>query len=96
MGELSREQIELCRDLPKSALTDYDIDALCDMALRGLSGREAVIDECAWTEDEDYWETGCGEKWVFSTPETPKEHGMEFCYHCGKRLTIRALKEPTS
>ena len=43
---------------------------------------------CKWSEDEDdgYWQTGCGQKWTFSAPGTPKEHGMEFCYHCGKTL----------
>lgn len=43
---------------------------------------------CTWKEDEEgVWNTACGEAFDL-TCDTPKEHGMNFCCFCGKKLTV--------
>jgi hypothetical protein len=48
-------------------------------------------DACRWTLDTDDTEgdsffTSCGERSVVDGD--PKEHGMRFCWYCGKSLAI--------
>jgi hypothetical protein len=46
---------------------------------------------CTWTLDEidGYWQTECGEAWVFSEGG-PSENGQNFCHHCGGKLIAAA------
>jgi len=43
--------------------------------------------ECEWKYDDnaDYWETSCGETFVF-TAGKPLEDNFFFCPYCGKRI----------
>ena len=42
---------------------------------------------CGWKSDEDgVWHSNCGREWVSEAGGTPWEHGMVFCYGCGRRL----------
>jgi len=44
--------------------------------------------------DEDFWETACGESWIF--PEGgPDENKMKFCPYCGKPLEKVPYEAPT-
>lgn len=58
------------------------------------SGVRAVIWEllkrfehkCTWQwDDEGYWETECGNKYVI-LEGTPKENGMKYCTYCGREI----------
>ena len=46
---------------------------------------------CEWGFDEDdpelggAWATGCGRLFELNDG-TPKDNGMLYCYHCGKKL----------
>ena len=42
---------------------------------------------CKWfyMEDEDYWETQCGEEYSI-IEGNPKENRMKYCPFCGKKL----------
>lgn len=40
---------------------------------------------CLWVEDEEYWETACGNKFILIS-DTPAGNGMKFCPYCGKYL----------
>ncbi len=45
---------------------------------------------CVWTLDcdpygGDSWDTDCGQKAVVDEGR-PKEHGMNYCWHCGREL----------
>jgi hypothetical protein len=43
------------------------------------------MEECAWREDEGYWETGCKNEFTINEG-TPEENGMKFCCFCGKKI----------
>jgi hypothetical protein len=47
---------------------------------------------CKWKHDGDYWETECGQQWVFDDGG-PEENGAAFCYACGGRLVVAAKEE---
>lgn len=59
--------------------------------LRARPSAEEVNAVCEWKWTEEYWETGCGRQWVLTDSGTPAEHGMKFCYHCGKTLVALDL-----
>jgi len=44
------------------------------------------LEKCEWSYNDEFWESLCGVSWYFDSGGTPEEHGMEFCYKCGKRL----------
>ena len=50
---------------------------------------------CQWKHDDidGGWDTACGEKFVF-TCDGPKEHGFQFCYHCGKPIALAGDRKP--
>ncbi len=52
---------------------------------------ETEPERCKWTPadqfDDEIWETGCGEEFIF-TAEGPKENGVKFCHNCGKPIEI--------
>jgi hypothetical protein len=43
------------------------------------------MEECAWREDEGYWETDCGNEFAVNEG-TPEENRMKFCCFCGKHI----------
>jgi len=49
---------------------------------------EACKGTCSWnliSEDEDIWETGCGNAW-YLTEGNIEENGMKYCPFCGGKL----------
>ena len=40
---------------------------------------------CEWAEEDDYWQTDCGQKFTLIAG-TPRENKMEFCCYCGRVL----------
>lgn len=52
---------------------------------------------CVWTEDmgldEDYWETGCGEMFIFSEGGVQENH-FKFCPYCGMAIKEVRRVEP--
>ena len=50
----------------------------------------AVPLTCEWThnEDDEFWETACGEAWRFDDGG-PGENNMHFCHSCGNSLRIK-------
>ena len=51
---------------------------------------------CEWTYDDTQgsWHTGCGQDWCLTDGATPAEHGMRYCYHCGKTISTPAEDSP--
>lgn len=41
--------------------------------------------ECIWTEEEEYWETACGNLFCLNDG-TPADNDMKYCPYCGKPL----------
>ena len=41
---------------------------------------------CAWTENDEYWETECGHSFIFCDCAQPTEHKFRFCPFCGNTL----------
>ena len=41
---------------------------------------------CAWTENDEYWETQCGHSFIFCDCAQPTEHKFKFCPFCGNTL----------
>jgi hypothetical protein len=57
-------------------------------------GAEVKVTHCGWTEEDDYWHTGCGEAFTF-TEGGPKENNFKYCYSCGKKIDAEYLsREP--
>jgi hypothetical protein len=49
---------------------------------------EACKGTCSWnlmSEDEDIWETGCGNAW-YLTEGNLEDNGMKYCPFCGGKL----------
>ena len=66
------------------------LHAECDR-LTSMLGPQASTpngpESCEWLycEEEDAWDTGCGNKFqVFEG--APRENGMVYCPYCGKRI----------
>ncbi len=45
---------------------------------------------CTWQEIEEYWETDCGNAFVFDVGG-PTENKVRFCCYCGRKLKERRL-----
>jgi membrane protease subunit (stomatin/prohibitin family) len=45
---------------------------------------------CIWKEEEECWETSCGNAFCLNTG-TPLENGMKFCPYCGKTIKEEAM-----
>lgn len=59
-----------------------------------VAASETALRTCEWLQDEDgIWHTGCGQAWTFTDSGTPKDHGAQFCYHCGGALKAEQFKE---
>lgn len=46
------------------------------------------VKECIWKysdNEDDYYETGCGEAWQFMGGNV-FENGVRFCPYCGKKI----------
>lgn len=41
--------------------------------------------ECMWAEEDEYWETACGNSFVLNDG-TPSDNDLKFCPYCGKFL----------
>jgi len=41
--------------------------------------------ECVWREDQDHWDTACGNAFEV-TDGLPSENKMKYCCYCGKLL----------
>ena len=54
------------------------------------AARLAAVEPCLWTDQEDYWQSDCGQAFVFNDG-TPAENGAKFCNHCGKPIAYSAL-----
>jgi hypothetical protein len=53
-----------------------------------------TAEHCAWEEDEDgNWATSCGRLMVFEYGP-PKEHGYQFCHHCGEPIEFKEYAAP--
>lgn len=52
---------------------------------------------CVWTFSSDllheYWETACGDAFVFNT-DGPAYHGLKYCPYCGRVLQEAGEDEP--
>jgi hypothetical protein len=53
------------------------------------------VTHCGWTEEDDYWHTGCGEAFTF-TEGGPKENNFKYCYSCGKKIDAEYASTPIS
>lgn len=61
------------------------------MIKRMSDERLAEIESCTWTENDDgYWDTACGNSWVFDTGGPAQNH-CTYCHGCGR--PINALDE---
>ena len=51
-----------------------------------------MIKICVWEyeENEDYYETSCGEAWCF-TEGNCKENKCRYCPYCGKKIKEKQL-----
>ena len=51
---------------------------------------------CEWAHNEDggFWDTECGQSWLFDDGG-PKENHMNFCHCCGKPLRIKGGQHGT-
>lgn len=53
------------------------------------------MSDCVWTVEPDpdceFWETDCGETFVFETGG-PTENKMKFCCYCGANLKEKILR----
>ena len=56
----------------------------------------AVPLTCEWAHNEDggFWDTECGQSWLFDDGG-PKENHMNFCHCCGKPLRIKGGQHGT-
>lgn len=54
----------------------------------GRRERHDAAPVCVWTEESDgeFWQSGCGETWVFLEGGSPSEHRAHFCHACGKPI----------
>ncbi len=57
--------------------------------------------ECEWRQWDDWdnsdtWNTGCGQDYCGWEGVPPKEHGVNFCQHCGKKIKWMPLTEDTN
>ncbi len=47
--------------------------------------------KCSWVyfenDIEEYWETGCGEKYSFNDGGL-KENGVNYCFKCGGKIRV--------
>lgn len=47
---------------------------------------ELARQRCAWNEDEEgYWNTTCGEIWIFNDGG-PSDNRCNYCFYCGKPI----------
>ena len=76
--------------------TEFLAEAICEYSFHKIKATVTEITEteperCKWTPadqfDDEIWETGCGEEFIF-TAEGPKENGVKFCHNCGKPIEI--------
>jgi hypothetical protein len=59
-----------------------------------LTERDALAKRCIWKEDEDgVWFGTCGIAWVFQDSGSVKDHGCNFCPHCGHPIEAQEYKE---
>ena len=68
----------------------FDADRLYP-AISAISAHMATPATCEWTEDDEMWETSCGEAWGFPLGG-PVENGVRFCHGCGKPVEIEVAK----
>ena len=51
---------------------------------------------CRWVDQDDYWQTDCGELWTLIA-DGPAENGMNYCPKCGRPLVVEtAVSEEAS
>lgn len=51
----------------------------------GSAMEVAPVTSCDWHDNGDYWESACGNAWVF-TEGGLKENNMVFCNKCGGKI----------
>lgn len=46
---------------------------------------------CVWTRasEDEPWRSACGIEYSDEDGNTPKEAGMDYCYHCGHEIEVR-------
>ena len=61
-----------------------------------LTDSQAQAGACEWKhdDDDDFWDTECGQPWRFDDGG-PKENHMNFCPCCGKPLRIKGGQHGT-
>lgn len=47
---------------------------------------------CRWVDQDDYWQTDCGELWTLIA-DGPTENGMNYCPKCGRPLVVETAEE---
>ena len=55
---------------------------------------EPLTCEWAHNEDDGFWDTECGQSWLFDDGG-PKENHMNFCHCCSKPLRIKGGQHGT-
>ena len=57
------------------------------VALSSVVHKHVVFPECKWIteEGEDYYDTECGNAWMFSAGDIVN-NGVVYCPYCGKRV----------
>jgi len=65
-------------------------DKTNDSALTGTPG--SIEPTCEWINQEDYWQTQCGDDHCFIA-DGPKENRYLFCPYCGARIVVSNEKD---
>lgn len=64
--------------------------AYIDMKERALAAEAALAERdkpCVWKDENEYWETNCGESFFFYDG-TPVENKYKFCSYCGHPIEV--------
>jgi rubredoxin len=56
-----------------------------------MATRPKKPEPCRWVYDADHgkWDAACGLAWCFTTEDGPREHGVNYCPSCGRKLKIQ-------
>ena len=90
LKDLNRIARELGYSTPIQAFT-----ALSRLRAKSKDTSCGDVLECNWDylEDEEYYETDCGQTFYCLDDCTPEGSGFKYCIYCGKKLIV--IKETT-
>lgn len=90
-GHITQERVDQAMALPGAPAQPVAAPLTDSQAQAG-----AVPLTCEWAHNEDdgFWDTECGQSWLFDDGG-PKENHMNFCHCCGKPLRIKGGQHGT-